>query len=235
MCVGKLQRAFTLIELLVVIAIIAILAALLFPVFASAKEAAKRTTCLSNIKELALAWTMYAQDNDETACLSYYYSADYLIETAWDFRLDWTNSAKPVATLGLLGQYTRSQQLNACPSFHGEPWGRPFTGYAYNATYIGGDPLGFLHEAELGQMLHPTTTAVFAEGGYGNPVKAQNYLRAPSDPFFGIGKVDFRHNGTANVAYADGHAKGTRVRFLTLDTEPELGGLSIDDSAYNLQ
>src|SRR5438270_13311006 len=60
------QRAFTLIELLVVIAIIAILAAILFPVFAQAREAARQTTCLSNLKQLGTGLTMYAQDHDET-------------------------------------------------------------------------------------------------------------------------------------------------------------------------
>jgi len=59
------KRAFTLIELLVVIAIIAILAAILFPVFAQARESARKTSCLSNIKEISLAMTMYVQDYDE--------------------------------------------------------------------------------------------------------------------------------------------------------------------------
>ena len=59
------RRAFTLIELLVVIAIIAILAAILFPVFAQAKQQAKKTVCLSNFKELGLAVVMYANDNDD--------------------------------------------------------------------------------------------------------------------------------------------------------------------------
>lgn len=59
------SQGFTLIELLVVIAIIAILAAILFPVFARARESARRTTCLSNLKQLDLACHMYAQDYDE--------------------------------------------------------------------------------------------------------------------------------------------------------------------------
>src|SRR5580658_4337487 len=60
------RRAFTLIELLVVIAIIAILAAILFPVFAQAREEARKTTCLSNVKQLNLGVQMYIQDYDET-------------------------------------------------------------------------------------------------------------------------------------------------------------------------
>src|SRR5438105_6999247 len=60
------RKGFTLIELLVVIAIIAILAAILFPVFAQAREQARRTSCLSNEKQVAISILMYAQDFDET-------------------------------------------------------------------------------------------------------------------------------------------------------------------------
>jgi prepilin-type N-terminal cleavage/methylation domain-containing protein len=68
-------RAFTLIELLVVIAIIAILAALLFPVFAQAKESAKKTQCLSNARQIAMATQMYLSDSDGTYPISYYYNS----------------------------------------------------------------------------------------------------------------------------------------------------------------
>src|SRR5712692_8443545 len=76
-------RAFTLIELLVVIAIIAILAAILFPVFAQAREKARSITCTSNLKELGLAWQMYIQDYDETCPFSAFYDAPHGAQIYW--------------------------------------------------------------------------------------------------------------------------------------------------------
>ena len=230
-----MRKGFTLIELLVVIAIVAILAAVLFPVFAQAKAAAKRTSCLSNVRGLGLAWTLYAGDADERACPSYYYSPDYVLETAWDFRLTWTDATRPTSEPGLLGPYTKSGALNACPSFAGETNGRPFTGYAYNASYIGGDVLAAVPECALGEIADPAGTALFADAAYGSPPKGHNFLRAPSDPFFGIGKAHFRHLDAANVAYADGHARATKALSLPDPAEPGLGALSADDSAYDLQ
>lgn len=90
----KQSRGFTLIELLVVIAIIAILAAILFPVFARARENARRTSCLSNLKQMGLGMMMYVQDYDETYPYGYYTPASetpeggYLRANYWF----WTNS-----------------------------------------------------------------------------------------------------------------------------------------------
>src|ERR671915_2414483 len=69
---GPVRAGFTLIELLVVIAIIAILAAILFPVFAQAREKARQSACLSNTKQLGSAVMMYTQDYDETFALNLY-------------------------------------------------------------------------------------------------------------------------------------------------------------------
>jgi prepilin-type N-terminal cleavage/methylation domain-containing protein/prepilin-type processing-associated H-X9-DG protein len=97
------RPAFTLIELLVVIAIIAILAAILFPVFAQAREKARATACLSNLKQAGLALQMYAQDNDETLPLGAHVKGFNEPGTQPNF-------------LGALVPYTKSLGIFACPS-----------------------------------------------------------------------------------------------------------------------
>jgi len=93
---APLNRAFTLIELLVVIAIIAILAAILFPVFAQAREKARQASCTSNLKQIGMATRMYLQDYDETY-------------------LPWGQSvtASPAA---ILDPYIKNYQVWVCPS-----------------------------------------------------------------------------------------------------------------------
>jgi prepilin-type N-terminal cleavage/methylation domain-containing protein/prepilin-type processing-associated H-X9-DG protein len=237
------NKGFTLIELLVVIAIIAILAAILFPVFAKAREKARQTACASNLKQIATAWQMYTQDYDETACPSYYYTDGWKQEYAWDFHLTYATGE---VEDGLLGPYTKSGAINRCPSFLGNAWGRPHSGYAYNASYIGGDSSNsapYMNTpARMAQIEKPSETAVFAECGYwdttSNPAKiaATNYLRAPGDPAYSYvnAHVHFRHNGVANVAYADGHVKAVSSKY-HYDAAHELGALSEDDSAYDLK
>jgi prepilin-type N-terminal cleavage/methylation domain-containing protein/prepilin-type processing-associated H-X9-DG protein len=95
------QNGFTLIELLVVIAIIAILAAILFPVFAQAREKARQTSCLSNMKQLGLSLNMYAQDYDGALC-----------QTSWELgklkaKIHWSYLVQP---------YVKNLQIFVCPS-----------------------------------------------------------------------------------------------------------------------
>lgn len=102
------RRGFTLIELLVVIAIIAILAAILFPVFAQAREKARQTVCLSSLKQIGLAGMMYAQDYDEglPAWSEYYGQASYGSETA---NGGYTGDASPAGYWqGKLAPYVKS-------------------------------------------------------------------------------------------------------------------------------
>jgi prepilin-type N-terminal cleavage/methylation domain-containing protein/prepilin-type processing-associated H-X9-DG protein len=221
----KGKSGFTLIELLVVIAIIAILAAILFPVFAQAKEASKRTVCASNLRQISLGWTLYLSDSDETATPSYYPESDSGPEVAWDFR----GGQAP----GLLHPYLKSQQITACPSFRGRTWGRKHTGYAYNATYLGGDYWGAKPPARLGAFATPSDTVAFADAGFGRPVAGANYLRAPSDPLFIAGKVHARHQSKATVAFLDGHIQAVFLRHRLDSSNRTLGALSPNDEAYD--
>jgi len=117
------NRGFTLIELLVVIAIIAILAAILFPVFARAREAARKATCISNLKQIALACLMYAQDYDEvlpaanpTAVQSSSHTVDpaaqYTPDSAWAV----PNSLGLWLLPDLLRSYVKSMDIFECPT-----------------------------------------------------------------------------------------------------------------------
>ncbi len=225
------RRGFTLIELLVVVAIVSILAAILFPVFSQVRENARRTVCESNLKQLGLAWLMYANDYDERACPSY---NNGNADDAWDFH----RLPNHTWTTGFLGVYTRDGEIHGCPDnpFKPDPTQRPYNGYGYNATYIGGDSgtlAGSFPACTLAQIVQPSSTAVFADAGYG-PQSADNFLRAPHDALslYPVGLVDFRHGGRADVCYADGHVKSVADQFPLDPHHPEYGGLSADDSAY---
>ena len=223
------MRGFTLIELLTVIAIICLLAAILFPVFAQARETARRAVCVSNLKQIVLAWQMYAQDFDQTACPSY---LDINGSNCWDFR--YSNGAW---TGGLLSPYAADTRLNNCPDnpFTPAPGDRPYNGYGYNATYLGGDPPLHCPPCLTSQITDPARTAAFADcaNGFMVPAGSANWLRAPSDTaYFVGGLVDYRHNGFASIAYADGHARAVAAQFPYDPEQPQYGALSADDSAY---
>ncbi len=118
----KTCRAFTLIELLVVIAIIALLAAILFPVFQSVRENARRTACLSNQKQLGLALMQYVQDNDET----YPSGALLLVNPVAPTGLGWAGQCFP---------YVKSIGIYACPDDATAPTVQAGTTVGYPMSY----------------------------------------------------------------------------------------------------
>jgi prepilin-type N-terminal cleavage/methylation domain-containing protein/prepilin-type processing-associated H-X9-DG protein len=114
------RKAFTLIELLVVIAIIAILAAILFPVFAQAKEAAKKTQCLSNVKQIGTGMAMYLGDYDDVMPRQIYY--DWMPGAGWGRIHEWSESILPyikngqAVNVGYAGAAGGPGTIFSCPS-----------------------------------------------------------------------------------------------------------------------
>jgi prepilin-type N-terminal cleavage/methylation domain-containing protein/prepilin-type processing-associated H-X9-DG protein len=130
------RSAFTLIELLVVIAIIAILAAILFPVFAQARERARMTGCISNMRQIGTGLTMYVQDYDETYPYCRFHGADAMLAT---HAYVWRNAIRP---------YLKSLDVLGCPS---NPYSRtiPGVGTPGNSTpKNGGNAEGWQSEPE---------------------------------------------------------------------------------------
>ncbi len=222
------HRGFTLIELLVVIAIIAILAAILFPVFARAREKARQTSCLSNQKQLGLAVTMYTQDYDERFPPSYVMlgSSERRVSGFYD----------------CVGPYTKNEQMYACPSgsFNytyartGLPAGEGFykqtmvASYAMvntfngssNQVYFGGNTLwltpGDNGGRPLADLIRPADVIVAVESYNAawlqTPAAVGFTATLPPTPLpmaedGRCGGMMYRHNGTMNIIYADGHAK----------------------------
>lgn len=219
---GAHRRGFTLIELLVVIAIIAILAAILFPVFASAREAARRTACLSNTKQLGLAALLYAQDYDERLPLF-----------TWDYSTYWSIAWSPESNRWLregaiLFPYTKSNGIQSCPSYitKGHLGG---AGYGYNERLAGTSyvPPSYilLDPAVLSEVTQPASTILFGDAANRTDSLATtlgdirwtttaasdvNMLQPPSSwcyPGYGCtASADFRHQERMTYVAADGHA-----------------------------
>ncbi len=203
------RRGFTLIELLVVIAIIAILAAILFPVFAKAREKARQSSCLSNVKQLGLSVMQYAQDYDETLPISYQDAASGP-GTAAQIPLTWPNRIQP---------YIKNTQLYACPS-DGRPPNVDFPGcraikqsYGWN-RYAGIHipAWGYFERCSLGQIVAPSQFVVFVDdssdwltAGYGgmfNTLDSPDWFETFDNQVFGA-----RHNGGDNILFGDSHVK----------------------------
>ncbi len=219
---------FTLIELLVVIAIIAILAAILFPVFAQAREKARATACLSNLKQIGMATRMYSQDFDEVLVPNYLFTSVTTIQ--W-----WPD---------LLAPYVKSRDVFVCPdeaetatykttpglpaqtirfSYGGNNWhwwpggekqdpdllgpmGVNRVGLSINASEASVEAPSqtvYLMDATSLELYTPPQHDYCNDGkGYDRPT---NYKGSPLR-----GLVHFRHSGGFNSVFVDGHAKWLR-------------------------
>ena len=206
---------FTLIELLVVIAIISILAAILFPVFAQAREKARQTSCLSNLKQIGTATLMYVQDYDETYPMFQYRAADGLVWWA-TFKAD---SGAIDKTRGLIFPYLKSGEIQKCPSYTGKA-NLGGAGYGYNYVYLGsnggyGGPPTYdllMPPASEAQIERPAEMIVFADAMTNWPPPGKNETLSIEKPsnWYGYPSIDFRHNGFADFVFADGHVRAIK-------------------------
>ncbi|BDI32081.1 hypothetical protein CCAX7_41320 [Capsulimonas corticalis] len=219
---------FTLIELLVVIAIIAILAAILFPVFAKAREKARQVSCLSNMKQLGLGLMQYVQDNDETyvsGSHTGYGSPDAQVPGFWDgYGVGWAGKIYP---------YVKSVAVFKCPDDSGSV--TPVISYAMNGNFIPdhstaaaisiaklNSPASTVFLLEVSQYQSPPVSDFTHEAVSGDTVGLEDnligYSRFATGQMRNIGDtktlptqqmVDAkgRHTDGSNFLYADGHAK----------------------------
>lgn len=216
-----MRRGFTLIELLVVIAIIAILAAILFPVFAKAREKARQTSCASNLKQIDLAFLMYAQDYDG-------HVIGYRIGAGGSGGCGTSNDTQWF--VHVLQPYVKNWQIFICPSsqynagagcsylltadqLHGTSYALNCTAFtclscSYAGTYPhgGNAPYG---TTNMDSFPAPAQVADFWDGVGG---VGRAYLQNDPQAVVGVGGgcgTDYiePHNGGVNVAWCDGHVK----------------------------
>ncbi|HRK20186.1 MAG TPA: prepilin-type N-terminal cleavage/methylation domain-containing protein [Fimbriimonadaceae bacterium] len=224
-----MKKAFTLIELLVVIAIIAILAAILFPVFAQAKMAAKKTTSLSNCKQLGIALQIYVSDNDDvtpsifgtnnpTQC-SEALGLDAGCSNEW-----WIPLFPYFKTIGLIYSSERNDPDNSWPR---KKYGATkLSAYGYNWGPFGWRGGGLLEKQEryvrptggngninrgksMTSIVEPAGTFAFGDT-YDTP-RATVGIGFAADTYDGFTNAGLRYGGSFNYVYSDGHAKAQKV------------------------
>jgi len=202
----RMRAGFTLIELLVVIAIIAILAAILFPVFARAREKARQTACLSNVKQIMLGVLMYAQDNDE-----HFPPYRWVQEPPSSVWVDRDNSAATNRHFWVqaIEPYLRNDQILFCPSSPYGPGtvynGKRYLTYAYN---------GKMNYTRMASFSNPASKIALGDlpvrhDDRNPPGYVENWFISTSNDtlWYQYGWWSDIHNGGGNYAFMDGHAK----------------------------
>ncbi|HUA66695.1 MAG TPA: prepilin-type N-terminal cleavage/methylation domain-containing protein [Alphaproteobacteria bacterium] len=242
----KSQIGFTLVELLVVIAVIAILAAILLPVLSQAQLRAKRIQCLSNLRQMAIAAPVYADDYGNFYPIAQYDDNRTGSAYCWDMNVIYNAAGIPTVTPGILWEGRSNIQIQQCPSFNGSAdyFDNPYTGYNYNTSYIGhGQGEAVEQPAKTSDVYHPAKTVIFGDGQYS--AGANKFMRAPypnpGDASYvgrNAGTQGFRHSGLSNAAFCDGHAESLRD-CCTNNSEnsivaPGTGFLSVSNSMYDL-
>jgi prepilin-type N-terminal cleavage/methylation domain-containing protein/prepilin-type processing-associated H-X9-DG protein len=203
------RKGFTLIELLVVIAIIAILAAILFPVFAQARDKARSASCLSNMKQIGLAVMMYAQDYDETEPPAYVGKTDPQGRPEWYYnQAAWTELILP---------YVKNKQVFLCPSAEKVTASNPdnipasyVTNYWTMGAQWGFNIAAFDRPAEIINVTERNGVGwgAYWESFYSTWPSPGTPPAWNSEMFPRVAWT--RHQGGCNYSFLDGHAKWMR-------------------------
>ncbi len=232
----KNRSAFTLIELLIVIAIISILAAILFPVFASARSRARQTVCLSNLKQLGLVLLQYQADYDDRVTPPFGLGTKgHPTKTYWWFgSQDTADQKRPDYTDSPLYPYSKNWQLQLCPespepknaaNITGE-LSRLGFGYGINqSVWNSGGP------KHINAFTSPAETVSLADSAaYENgEIRRSYYVYPPSSNtsfnLTGRGGVRPHATGFANVLWVDGHVSAVKPAIVAPETDGGANGL----------